>query len=171
MPDAPGLELIAAEINAEHPGAVIETSFDFEQAALIIDSEQVLAVLSWLRDSPEQSYTFLSSLHCADYLPAEPRFGIHYELLNCDRVERLRVKALLADPAAASAGGADFGGAPRNAGVAGVVPKSVTGPAGRTHHLSSSTTSASTTSSSSASPSPPALSPFDDAACSWEAAS
>ena len=25
----------------------------------------------------------------ADYLPAEPRFAVHYELLNRDRVERL----------------------------------------------------------------------------------
>ena len=35
------------------------------------------------------------SLHVADYLPAEPRFGVHYELINRDRVERLRVKAML----------------------------------------------------------------------------
>ncbi|MBW8060166.1 MAG: NADH-quinone oxidoreductase subunit C [Solirubrobacterales bacterium] len=37
-------------------------------------------------------------------MPAEPRFAVHYELLNRDRVERLRVKALLADPAVAAAG-------------------------------------------------------------------
>ena len=50
-------------------------------------------MLTWLRDTPGQGYRFLSSLHVADYLPAEPRFGVHYELLNRDRVERLRVKA------------------------------------------------------------------------------
>ena len=48
--------------------------------------------------TPAQRYHFLASLHGADYLPAEPRFGIHYELLNMERVERLHVKALLADP-------------------------------------------------------------------------
>jgi NADH-quinone oxidoreductase subunit C len=57
-------------------------------------------VLAWLRDAPGQGYRFLSSLHAADYLPAEPRFAVHYELLNRDRRERVRVKALLADPAA-----------------------------------------------------------------------
>ena len=57
-------------------------------------------MLGWLRDAPGQEYRFLSSLHAADYLPAEPRFGVHYELLNRDRVERLRVKAMLADPGA-----------------------------------------------------------------------
>ncbi|HUB99922.1 MAG TPA: NADH-quinone oxidoreductase subunit C [Solirubrobacterales bacterium] len=100
MPDAPGLELIRGEIERERPGAVRATSFDREQAALVVDPEQVLAVLTWLRETPGQGYRFLSSLHAADYLPAEPRFGIHYELLNRDRVERIRVKAMLSDPAA-----------------------------------------------------------------------
>jgi NADH-quinone oxidoreductase subunit C len=65
---------------------------------LVVDPEQVLDVLRWLRETPGQEYRFLSSLHAADYLPAEPRFGVHYELLNRDRVERLRVKAVLGDP-------------------------------------------------------------------------
>lgn len=98
MPDAPGLELIRGEIEQDHPGAVLDTSFDRGQAALVVDSEQVLDVLRWLRNAPGQGYRFLSSLHVADYLPAEPRFGVHYELLNRDRVERLRVKAMLVDP-------------------------------------------------------------------------
>ena len=104
MPDAPGLELIRGEIEQDHPGAVLDTGFAQERAVLVVDSAQVLPVLRWLRDSPGHEYRFLSSLHAADYLPASPRFAIHYELLNRDRVERLRVKALLADPS--SAGGA-----------------------------------------------------------------
>ena len=72
--------------------------FDREQAALLVDPEQILDVLPWLRETPGQRYRFLSSLHAADYLPADPRFGVHYELLNRDRVERIRVKAMLADP-------------------------------------------------------------------------
>jgi NADH-quinone oxidoreductase subunit C len=104
MPDAPGLELIRAEVNESHPGAVLDTSFAQERATLIVDATQVLDLLRWLRDTPGQEYRFLSSLHAADYLPAEPRFAVHYELLNRVRVERLRVKALLADPAAAEAG-------------------------------------------------------------------
>ena len=98
MPDAPGLELIRSEINERHEGAVVDTSFAHEQAALIVDPEQVLAVLTWLRDEPGQAYNFCASVHAADYLPANPRFGVHYELLNRDRAERLRVKAMLPDP-------------------------------------------------------------------------
>jgi NADH-quinone oxidoreductase subunit C len=100
VPDAPGLELIRGEIEQEHPGAVLDTSFERRQAALVINPSQLLDVLGWLRDAPGQRYSFLSSVHAADYLPAKPRFGIHYELLNRDRVERIRVKAMLAEPTA-----------------------------------------------------------------------
>jgi NADH-quinone oxidoreductase subunit C len=104
LPDAPGLELIRGEIERDHPGSVLATSFDRNQPALVVDPAQILAVLSWLRETPGQSYRFLSSLHVADYLPAEPRFAVHYELINRDRVERLRVKAMLADPAVGAPG-------------------------------------------------------------------
>jgi NADH-quinone oxidoreductase subunit C len=107
MPDAPGLELIRQEVNEAHPDAVLETNFDHDQAALIADPGKVLEVLGWLRDAPGQQYRFLSSLHVADYLPAEPRFGVHYELLNMPRAERIRVKAMLADPARSNGGAAE----------------------------------------------------------------
>jgi NADH-quinone oxidoreductase subunit C len=107
MPDAAGLELLALEINDAHAGTVIETSHEHGAATLIVDSEHVLEALRWLRETPGQEYRTLSSLHAADYLPAEPRFAVHYELLNMGRVERLHLKALLNDPAADSSNGSD----------------------------------------------------------------
>jgi NADH-quinone oxidoreductase subunit C len=97
LPDAPGLELIRGEIERDHPGAVLATSYDRSQPALIVDPEKVLDALRWLKDQPGQRYDFLSSLHVADYLPAQPRFAVHYELINRERVERIRVKAMLED--------------------------------------------------------------------------
>jgi NADH-quinone oxidoreductase subunit C len=99
MPDAPGLELIAMEINSAREGTVIETSLEHGSATLVVDAPRNIDALRWLRDTPGQEYRFLSSVHAADYLPAEPRFAVHYELLNRDRVERVHVKALLEDPA------------------------------------------------------------------------
>jgi NADH-quinone oxidoreductase subunit C len=95
LPDGPGLELLRGEIDVDLAGAVLDTSYATERATMIVDADRILEVLTWLRDTPGQGYRFLSSLHVADYLPAEPRFGIHYELLNRERVERLRVKAML----------------------------------------------------------------------------
>jgi NADH-quinone oxidoreductase subunit C len=114
VPDAPGLELIAQEVNARHEGAVVGTSFEHGQAALLIDPEHVREVLSHLKETPGQEYGFLASLHAADYLPAEPRFAVHYELLNMPRVERIRVKALLAEP--------EGGGLPELDSVVGIFP-------------------------------------------------
>jgi NADH-quinone oxidoreductase subunit C len=103
VPDAPGLELIAGELRDAYPGSILGTYHEHGQACLIADPERILSVLGWLRDTPGQEYRFLSSLHGVDYLPAEPRFGVHYELLNRDRVERIRVRAALDD-----AGGGDL---------------------------------------------------------------
>jgi NADH-quinone oxidoreductase subunit C len=98
MPDAPGLELIAKELNEQAEESVLGTYHEHGQACLIANPERIIDVLRWLRDTPGQEYRFLSSLHGVDYLPAEPRFGVVYELLNMTRVERLRVRAALADP-------------------------------------------------------------------------
>jgi NADH-quinone oxidoreductase subunit C len=98
MPDAPGLELIAQELDRVRSGSVLGTYHEHGQACLIAAPEAIVDVLRWLRDTPGQEYRFLSSLHGVDYLPASPRFGVHYELLNMDRVERLRVRAALDDP-------------------------------------------------------------------------
>ncbi|MGN6255529.1 MAG: NADH-quinone oxidoreductase subunit C [Solirubrobacterales bacterium] len=124
MPDAPGLELIRGEIERDRPGAVLATSYDRAQAALLVDPARILEVLRWLRDEPGQRYDFLSSLHAADYLPNQPRFAVHYELLNRDRVERIRVKAMLEDVPPA-------GGDDREDSAGRQSPRSETGPAGQ----------------------------------------
>jgi NADH-quinone oxidoreductase subunit C len=98
MPDATGHELIAHELRERFPGSVEDTEHRRGVATLVVEPSRLLEVLEWLRDEPSQGYSFLASLHGADYLPGEPRFGVHYELLNMERVERLHMKALVADP-------------------------------------------------------------------------
>jgi NADH-quinone oxidoreductase subunit C len=49
-------------------------------------------VLAHLRDRDEEPFDFLSSLHGCDYLPEEPRLGVHYQLLSTERRDRLCVK-------------------------------------------------------------------------------
>jgi NADH-quinone oxidoreductase subunit C len=98
MPDPAGLELIAHALRERIPGSVEDTHYHRDMATLIVNPAKVLDALRWLRDEPSQGYRFLASLHAADYLPAEPRFAVHYELLNMKRVERLHVKIPLADP-------------------------------------------------------------------------
>ena len=93
MIDATALELIAQRIR-ENLGedAVVGTEFARRQAALEVAPGSVHDVLLFLRDDDEEAYRFLASVHGCDYLPEEPRLGVHYELLSMARRERLRVK-------------------------------------------------------------------------------
>jgi NADH-quinone oxidoreductase subunit C len=100
MPDATGLELIAHELRERVPGSIGDTLHYRGVATLVVNPDTLLDALQWLRDDPGQRYGFLASVHGADYLPREPRFGVHYELLNMERAERVHVKALLEDPGA-----------------------------------------------------------------------
>jgi NADH-quinone oxidoreductase subunit C len=93
LPDATGLELIAQRVR-EHVGddAVTDTVFFRERATLDVAPQSVRDVLGYLRDEDEEPWERLMSVHGVDYLPAEPRLGIHYELLSMERVDRLNVR-------------------------------------------------------------------------------
>jgi NADH-quinone oxidoreductase subunit C len=96
VPDATGLQLLAGELrSSEAIGAegVLDTLHFRGQASLTVAPERIRAVLGALR---ERGYSFLASLHGVDYLPHEPRLGVHYELLDMSRVDRVTVKLRVA---------------------------------------------------------------------------
>ena len=90
MPDQVGLELIAGELEQTIPGGVVATTFFRQRATVEIAPAAVREVLSTLRDG--HGYGALMSVHGVDYYPEEPRLGVHYELLDMERVDRLTVK-------------------------------------------------------------------------------
>jgi NADH-quinone oxidoreductase subunit C len=93
VPDATGLELIAQRVRDEvGDDAVVGTSYYREQATLEVAPPRVHDVLLHLKEHPEEPFEFLASLHGVDYLPSEPRLGVHYQLLSMTRVERMGVK-------------------------------------------------------------------------------
>ena len=93
MPDATGLELIAAAVRDRFGDeAVVGTSYYRGRATLQVAPQMVHEVLEYLRDEADEPYNWLMSLHGCDYLPEEPRLGVHYELLSTQRAERLNVK-------------------------------------------------------------------------------
>ena len=90
MPDQVGLELIATQLGDAIPGSVLETEFFRDQASLHVDPASVRAVLGLLRD--QHGYRALMSVHGVDYYPHEPRLGVHYQLLDMSKVDRIAVK-------------------------------------------------------------------------------
>ena len=89
MPDATGLELLAGELRDRDADAVLGTLHFRERATLLIHPSAVPDTLEHLRG---KGYRFLASVHGVDYFPEEPRFGVHYELLDMRRVDRINVK-------------------------------------------------------------------------------
>jgi NADH-quinone oxidoreductase subunit C len=95
VPDATGLELIAQRVRANVADeAVTGTLYAREQATLEVAPERVRDVLAYLREADEP-WEWLMSLHGCDYLPEEPRLGVHYQLLSMERCDRLCVKTRL----------------------------------------------------------------------------
>jgi NADH-quinone oxidoreductase subunit C len=91
--DATGLELIAKRVREQvADDAVAGTAYFREQATLEVPPESVHDVLAHLRDYDEEPWPQLMSLHGCDYLPDEPRLGVHYQLLSMARADRLNVK-------------------------------------------------------------------------------
>jgi NADH-quinone oxidoreductase subunit C len=90
MPDATGLELLAHELREADPQSVAGTLHYRDKATLIVSPPAIRATLARLRG--DHGFGFLSSVHGVDYYPEEPRLGVHYELLDMDRVDRLTVK-------------------------------------------------------------------------------
>jgi NADH-quinone oxidoreductase subunit C len=89
VPDATGMELLARGLREElGEETVRDTVFFRERATIEIDPARVRAVLVHLRG---QGYAFMASLHGVDYYPHEPRLGVHYELLDMARVDRVTV--------------------------------------------------------------------------------
>ncbi len=89
MPDATGLELLAAELREADDDSVLDTVHSRGKGVLLIEPSAIRATLERLR---AKGYDFLASVHGVDYYPEEPRLGVHYELLDMERVDRLTVK-------------------------------------------------------------------------------
>jgi NADH-quinone oxidoreductase subunit C len=98
LPDATGLELIAQGVR-ENLGdeAVVGTHFVDGYATLEIAPSSIRDVLTHLRSGTTDYFERVMSVHGNDYFPDEPRFGIHYELLSMERVDRLHVKLRVRD--------------------------------------------------------------------------
>jgi NADH-quinone oxidoreductase subunit C len=85
MPDATGLELLRQELGDD----VLDSVHFRGKGALLVEPAAIRGILAALR---EKGFRFLASVHGVDYHPEEPRLGVHYELLDMERADRLTVK-------------------------------------------------------------------------------
>ncbi|MEE9168656.1 MAG: NADH-quinone oxidoreductase subunit C [bacterium] len=91
---ASNLELID-KVKSEFGGSVLETTNQFDQAAVSVKREDVAEVLQFLRDDPETDFDFLIDVCGVDYLEMGgiERYAIVYQLYSLKHSHRLRIKA------------------------------------------------------------------------------
>jgi NADH-quinone oxidoreductase subunit C len=89
VPDQTGLELLAQDLRAGDPEAVVATEHHRGQAAIEVAPRAIRTVLQTLKG---KGFQHLMSVHGVDYYPEEPRLGVHYELLDRSALDRVRVK-------------------------------------------------------------------------------
>jgi NADH-quinone oxidoreductase subunit C len=98
LPDATGLELIAQGVREKlGDETVVGTHYVAGYATLEVAPQSIRDVLTHLRATDGDFFERLQSVHGNDYYPEEPRFGVHYELLSMERIDRLHVKLRVRD--------------------------------------------------------------------------
>ncbi len=66
------------------------------QLSVTMDKDRIAEVCALLRDDPKLRFDMLTDLTAVDYLPAEPRFQVVYNLYSFANNRRLRLKVPLA---------------------------------------------------------------------------
>jgi NADH-quinone oxidoreductase subunit C len=64
-----------------------------DEVTVVVDPEEVVAALAFLRDEPGLEFGWLADLSATDWPDREPRFWIAYHLFSMSQGHRVRVKA------------------------------------------------------------------------------
>jgi NADH-quinone oxidoreductase subunit C len=79
---------LAAAVATRYPDVVVAR----EETTVVIDRDELLAALAWLRDDPRLRMDALSSVTATHWPDRDPAFWVVYELRSSSLVQRLRVK-------------------------------------------------------------------------------
>jgi len=90
--DGAALQLLAKELRADPAigeEGVVGAQYAHGEPLLEVQPQLIGTVLAALK---KRGFAFLASVHGVDYYPDEPRLGVHYQLLDMARRQRLAVK-------------------------------------------------------------------------------
>jgi NADH-quinone oxidoreductase subunit C len=84
---------LVTALQREHPEWITEVIEAFGEVTAIVPREHIVAVCSFLKDSPDSKFDFLADLCGADRGPEEePRFEVNYHLFSTTSYHRVRLK-------------------------------------------------------------------------------
>jgi NADH-quinone oxidoreductase subunit C len=73
-------------------GAFDDVLLARDEVTVVVDRDELVDALVRLRDQPDLSFGFLSSLTATDHPGKDPRFWVAYELRSVEHAHRMRVK-------------------------------------------------------------------------------
>lgn len=93
---------IIEKVKAQFPDELVDT-YEFRgDTTLIVKAGKIAEICTMLRDDPEASFRYLSSISAVDYLPASPRYALVYHLYSHKTHARMALKAFCEDDGAPS---------------------------------------------------------------------
>jgi NADH-quinone oxidoreductase subunit C len=100
IPPSSAVNALAARLEAEFPGAIVESTQGLDMPCLRVLAGMAVPVCRWLRDAKDCRFALLSDLTCVDFLDRDPRFDIVYHLYSFESHSYIRVKTSVpAEPA------------------------------------------------------------------------
>ncbi len=85
---------IIEKVKAQFPDDVVEV-YEFRgDTTITVKPGKLVEICTLLRDDPELSFRYLSSISAVDYQPASPRFAAVYHLYSHKNHNRVALKAL-----------------------------------------------------------------------------
>ncbi len=88
-------EAIVEALKGSVPDLKAEIVPAVDQPTLLVPREQIIAVLTALRDDDSLQFRHLVELTAVDWWPGQPRFQVVYHLTSIERRLRVRLKVLL----------------------------------------------------------------------------
>lgn len=85
------------KLQAQFPEEIVEVIEFRGETTIVVKPAKIVEICTLLRDDPETSFRYLSSVSAVDYLPASPRFAVVYHLYSHQHKNRVALKVFLQD--------------------------------------------------------------------------
>ncbi len=89
-----------AYVEAAKPGLIASSKVEFDELTLSVEADNVIALLTFLRDDPKSGFVNLIDVCGLDWPKRERRFDVVYHLLSPRKNMRVRVKVSTAEDVA-----------------------------------------------------------------------
>ena len=83
------------KVRGQFPTSILKVETFRDETTLVVKTDQILEVFTFLFQDPDLSYDYLTDLCGVDYKPRKPRFEVVYHLCSTEHDRRLRVKVPL----------------------------------------------------------------------------